>query len=355
MDQLRAPADETAVIRIVGQGLAGSTLALRLHDLGYKVRIYDNGYLSSSSMVAAGMWNPLSFVNLKRSWLAHELIPALQETYQRLEALLGCSFYHPLPLLRVFPDVGSANLWEERALHPEVAPYISQTELAGSEQHYGQPNGHGVVHGAGWLDLPLFLTAARAFLLDADSFHEGEVSAADITHWHEQGDWVIQCTGWKPMADNLWNDAPIQPNKGQVFTLSIEGLSADYMCNFGKFIIPLGSGLYRAGSTYEHGVLDTMPSEAANEILEDVQRCVKHSFSVFDHKAGFRPTTFDRKPVIGRHNQYERLCLFNGFGSRGVMLVPYFVEHLLNHLTTDSPIMKEVHWQRFAERRKRGS
>jgi glycine/D-amino acid oxidase-like deaminating enzyme len=355
MNQLRSPADETAVIRIVGQGLAGSTLALRLHDLGYKVCIYDNGYRSSSSMVAAGMWNPLSFVNLKRSWLASELLPELTKTYTRFEQKLSCSFFHPMPLLRIFPDAGAANLWDERTGHPDVAPYIDSYVPHDADEHFIQPFGSGVVKGAGWLDLPVFINATRRFFDSLNAMEEREVSAKDISDWLVKGDFVIQCTGWKPMSESLWIDLPIHTNKGQVLTLQIAGMPEEYMSNFGKFMIPMGDGLFRSGSTYEHGALDVLPSDVANEIRDDVIKSLKHAYTVVDHKAGFRPTTIDRQPVVGMHDVHLRLGVLNGFGSRGVMLAPYFVEHLLNHLTTGTPIMKEVHWKRFVERRKRGS
>ena len=355
MSQLLAPAEETAVIRIVGQGLAGSTLALRLHDLGYRVRVYDNGYRTSSSRVAAGMWNPISFVNLKRSWLVHELLPALGSTYTRFEQKLNCSFYHPTAMLRIFPDAGAANLWEERAAHPEVSLYIESNIPADADEHFNQPFGSGVVKEAGWLDLPTFIDAARHFFISLNAYEERDASAADILEWLANGDFVIQCTGWKPMKDSLWNDLPIHTNKGQVLTLKVDGLTEAYMSNFGKFMIPLGNGLFRSGSTYEHGVLDMLPSDAANEILQDVEGAIKHPFSVADHKVGFRPTTIDRQPVVGLHDEHPRLGVLNGFGSRGVMLVPFFVEHLLNHMMHGTPIMKEVRWKRFEERRIRHS
>ena len=355
MVQLRTPTDETATIRIVGQGLAGSALALRLHDLGYQVRVYDNGYRTSSSSVAAGMWNPLSFVNLKRAWLVHELLPAVESMYTRFEQKLNRSFYHPMPLLRIFPDAGAANLWEERAAHPEVAPYIDSHIPEDVDKHFIQPFGSGIVKSTGWLDLLAFIDGARVFLTAQHSFEESEISVADISGWLEQGDFVFQCTGWKPMADSLWNDLPIHTNKGQVLTLKVDGLTESYMSNFGKFMIPLGNGFFRSGSTYEHGALDALPSDVANEIRGDLGKSLKHMYSVVDHKSGFRPTTIDRQPVVGMHDVHRRLGVLNGFGSRGVMLVPFFVEHLLNHLTKGNPIMKEVHWKRFEERRRRSS
>jgi glycine/D-amino acid oxidase-like deaminating enzyme len=350
---LRSPQEETAIIRIVGQGLAGSTLALRLHELGYRVYLYDNGYLSSSSKIAAGMWNPLSFVNLKRTWMVDRLLPEMAATYTLLEQLLDCSFYHPKALLRIFPDAGSANSWEEKSIHPEVAFYMESDVPFDAETHFFLPHGGGVVKGAGWLDLPAFLEATRSFFQARQAFHEVEIGAAHMMEWLAQGDFVIQCTGWKPMADSLWSEVPIHTNKGQVFTLKLDGLTNAYLTNFGRFMIPLGDGLYRTGSTYEHGALDMLPTDVANEILVDVSNSVRHSFEVVNHKAGFRPTTIDRQPIVGMHDTYTRLGILNGFGSRGVMLVPFFVQHLIEHLTTGSPLMKEVNWKRFEERRKR--
>lgn len=354
MAQLRPPDEEKSVIRIIGQGLAGSTLGLLLHDLGYKVFIYDNGYKSSSSRIAAGMWNPLSFVNLKRSWMADQLLPELEPTYNRLEEMLGVSFFHPMPLLRIFPDAGAANQWEEKSLHPEVEPYIdSITSISATSKYLEQPFGSGFVKGAGWLNVPVYLDAARLFFRSLHLFEEREIGSKEMRDWLEQGDYVIQCTGWKPAEGSFWNDVPIHTNKGQVLTLRIDEMDEGYMSNFGKFLIPMGQGLYRAGSTYEHGALDIFPTSRASEITSDVEGTVKSVFTVVDHKAGFRPTTIDRQPVLGMHDHYPALGIFNGFGSRGVMLIPFFAKHFIRHLMEGTPIMREVGWTRFRDRRQK--
>jgi glycine/D-amino acid oxidase-like deaminating enzyme len=351
MQLLLPPDRESATIRIVGQGIAGSALALNLIERGYSVCVYDNDYRTSSSMIAAGMWNPLSFVNLKRAWLTHLLLPAMEEVYPRFESLLQASFFHPLPLVRIFPDAGSANIWEEKSIHPEVAPYLNAATMSESEIHFHQPHGHGIVKGAGWLDMPVFLDATRAFLEKRGAYVQAEITVEQMKLWLHEGDWVVQCTGWKPMQDSLWSAVPIHTNKGQVLTMRIEGLSEEYLSNFGKFTIPLGGSQFRVGSTYEHGALDMQPSEVANEIIEDVEKSVRHAFTVVDHKAGFRPTTIDRQPALGAHSQFERLIIFNGFGSRGVMLVPFFAQHLIESLVSGEPVMREVDWRRFERRR----
>jgi len=62
---------------IIGQGIAGTVLSHELLKAGKKVLVVDNGFTTSSSMMAAGMWNPILFRKLKKSWKAEELLPAL--------------------------------------------------------------------------------------------------------------------------------------------------------------------------------------------------------------------------------------------------------------------------------------
>lgn len=351
MSAARLPEKNHDVFHIVGQGLAGSVLALLLMEQGFRVHVHDNGYQTSSSRVAAGMWNPVSFVNLKASWKALETVECMEGLYPKLERTLGASFFHPTSLVRIFPDAGAANVWEERKENPALQPFISEEEISGVEMHFHQPNGHGEVLRSGWLDLPAFLDASRSYFQSNDCFTEHDVSAADQEQWLAQGDWVIQCTGWKKLSDDFGADLPLMANKGQVYTLSIPELDANYMSNFGRFTIPLGNGLFRVGSTYEHRPTDPLPSAVAQEILEDVAHTIKHAFTVVDLKAGYRPTTIDRFPIVGLHPQQNHLGIFTGFGSRGVITVPLCAVDFVAHITSGAPLMPEVDWTRFARRK----
>ena len=61
---------------IVGQGIAGTTLAHKLYENGNSVHIIDNKHQSSSSLVAGGVVHPMSFKRVILSWKADSLIPA---------------------------------------------------------------------------------------------------------------------------------------------------------------------------------------------------------------------------------------------------------------------------------------
>ncbi|MGZ4042733.1 MAG: FAD-dependent oxidoreductase, partial [Bacteroidia bacterium] len=66
---------------IVGRGLAATVLAhtFKTNNLAFKVIGSPN--LSHSSLVAAGIWNPIVFKRLTSSWLAHQTVPFLINFY----------------------------------------------------------------------------------------------------------------------------------------------------------------------------------------------------------------------------------------------------------------------------------
>jgi glycine oxidase len=72
-------------ILIVGSGLAGSILATQYLLKNRKVSIIDAPQLSLSSKVAAGIWNPVVFKRLTKSYLADDLIPYLNTFYSEAE------------------------------------------------------------------------------------------------------------------------------------------------------------------------------------------------------------------------------------------------------------------------------
>ena len=57
-------------VLIVGQGLAGSLLALELEKRGRKIHVVDNNPSTSSSKVAAGLYNPITGRKMTKTWMA---------------------------------------------------------------------------------------------------------------------------------------------------------------------------------------------------------------------------------------------------------------------------------------------
>ena len=333
---------------IIGQGLAGSVLGLLLMERGVAIEIIDDGHRSSSSILAAGMWNPISFRKLILSWEADKFIPVMEEVYPRLEKLLGASFYHKMPLARLFGDHGSANDWDHRSTHSEVAPYLSAHQHPDIPVYFHQPHGHGLVNDCGWLDMKVFLSAARTFF-EKNGVLRNENFSRRPEDDPETG--FVYCTGWRAMHEAFFERVTITPHKGEVLTVRTTS-TLTCMVNFGNFIVPTGNNLYRLGATHELDPKDIAPSAAGlAELSNSLKSVLKSEFEVVAHQAGFRPTTHDRKPVLGTHPEKPNVSIFNGLGARGVLQAPRMAQELIAHLLEGAPIRKEVSILRFYKKK----
>ena len=74
------------------------------------------------------------------------------------------------------------------------------------------------------------------------------------------------------------------------------------------------------------------------------------SYEVVNQVAGIRPTSGDRRPVIGKHPEFENMYCFNGFGSRGVLIAPYLAPKLADHILENSTLEQEIDIARFKKR-----
>ena len=71
------------------------------------------------------------------------------------------------------------------------------------------------------------------------------------------------------------------------------------------------------------------------------------SFETLTHKAGVRPAVKDRKPLIGPHPKEKNVWIFNGMGSRAILMTPYLAENLVEHFMYGTPLLEECQPQRM--------
>src|SRR5436190_1596500 len=100
---------------IVGQGLAGTTLAWQLRRRGQRVLVIDHEGGGSASRIAAGLVTPVTGKRLAKSWRWDELFPAAVTFYRSLEAEIGGAFFHQRPAVRLFADEAERDEFERRA------------------------------------------------------------------------------------------------------------------------------------------------------------------------------------------------------------------------------------------------
>jgi glycine/D-amino acid oxidase-like deaminating enzyme len=91
-----------------------------------------------------------------------------------------------------------------------------------------------------------------------------------------------------------------------------------------------------------------VPTEEAREfLLAELKARLNKDIVVESHKTGYRPTTRDRRPILGFAKGNPSLGVFGGLGSKGVLLAPYFSNLFAAVLTEGVSIPKEVNTSRF--------
>jgi glycine/D-amino acid oxidase-like deaminating enzyme len=120
--------------------------------------------------------------------------------------------------------------------------------------------------------------------------------------------------------------------------------------NRGVFVLPLKEGLHKVGATYEHKDLSCEPTlKARNYLCGKLETLLKTGYEVVGQIAGVRPATKDRRPMMGSHPEYKPLGIFNGFGSKGVSLGPYFADQFAAFLEEETALEEAVDINRFIE------
>jgi glycine oxidase len=116
-------------------------------------------------------------------------------------------------------------------------------------------------------------------------------------------------------------------------------------------IIPQGDGFYRVGSTYQWSFEnDEIEKVQVDFLTSGLEKTVRCDFNVLNALAGIRPTTADRRPIVGCINTEKSHYTLNGLGTKGYSLAPYFADMLVNHLVDGSPILNEVEYHRFTKK-----
>ena len=348
-------------ILIVGQGLAGSVLALEAIDRGIAVKVIDLGYTKGSSYVAAGLVNPITGRQHKLTWQAERLFSTLKPFYRQWERKLKASFFYELPLYFPITSVGEWNSWSEVALSEAYRPFVQPP----SDPHYtsliGQQLKQVTLNQTGYLDTRSFLAAVRAWLVErqllveATVDHQAIASQGDrVIYQNEAYDYLVFCEGARATKNPLFDHLDMRPAKGHILEGTIEEGSFQHIINRNGWLLPLSDKKILYGSTYEHTKTDlNVDAEQEQLLLERIGRLLLVDFNHEHTRVGIRPATADRKAFLGRHPVHHRLALFNGLGSKGVSQAPFLARQLLDHLIDQAPLLAEIDIQRKGAQKKR--
>jgi glycine oxidase len=328
-------------VAIIGGGLAGVTLAWRLHERGVDFRLYDRGELVTSSRIAAGLLTPITGKRPTLSWRWNELAPVAFGFYKSLEKQTGARFFHPGPMVRIF--VSPEEQAETLRRTPSVAGEPVRVEATPLDTNdFYTPHGAAIVPGAARLDVKTYLDASIAFFRDLGCYETREVGCASDIALSLGATHVIFCQGFA--ANPLFPQVRFAASKGEILTLRIPGLTERRTVNrHGQWLTHITGDIYRAGSTYDHDCLDNTPTEAGRDrILAALAGYLKRPVEVVEHFAAVRPIIHVSRPVVAMHPTLPHLGFFNGLGSKGSLTAPYFANHLVEHILDGTPLEADL-------------
>lgn len=329
---------------IIGQGLAGTCLALELLRRNKTVMVADRFDPHSATRVAAGMFNPVTSKLRTGTWNAGALFSHLDPFYRQAEELLQDNFYHPKVMYRPFTSVEDQNGWSMEENH-----FIRRLHFSSAwPESVHDPLGGLEINHAGNLDTRLLVSAMRRYLQERDLFIEIPDAGESISALSADHPCVIWCEGIGVMNNPLFRWLPVSTLKGEVLEVQTS-LRTDILFNGPAWLVPeRQQGHFRAGSTYERSAVPGNTREGIDGLSSRLSGLLKHPFTVTGTDWGFRPVVRDRRPVIGVHPQQSRHHVFNGLGTKGVSLAPWCAARLADFLTGNISLPEEVNISRFS-------
>jgi glycine oxidase len=340
---------------IVGQGLAGTTLAHIFLQRGQKVLVIDEPREITSSKVAAGVWNPVVFKRYTQSYLAPALLAFNTVFFPQIEKLTGTTFYHPRPYYKVFASPDDVQHWQGKLNNPDVQEFLNPEISNPLNTAYNAPHGAALINQCGNVDVNSYLQASINYFVQHSSYLPQkfdykalETDEEGVNYKGYPAKTIIFCEGLATIQNPWWAHIPFVPAKGEVLEIKAQLPDGQAIISKGIFIVPLGNDIYRVGSTYRWNDLENTTTEGAKaELIEKLEKLITVPYEIVSHKAAVRPAVIDRRPVLGLHPANNKMGVFNGLGSRGIMLSPYFASHFADYLLEGKELDREVDVNRF--------
>lgn len=341
---------------IVGQGLAGSVLAIKLINKGYKVIVIDKPELSSCSKVGGGSINPVVFKRLTKSWMADELLPVMKSFYSWCEKEFNCTLLVNKPMVKLFTEKQESDLWIKKA-SAEMHAYLD------SKIYYNKTftglnigeGGYSIVKETAAFVMPEFLTGAKKFISEKatiinETFDFSLLQFNEtVTYKNIQANKIIFAEGYLIKNNPLFNYIPFKPVKGELLTFTSDTLDiGNYVIKKSSFVANIYGNVFKTGATYNWDSINDEPTAEGREELETkLRKLISSDFTIIKHEAGVRPAGIDRRPILGAHPTKTNAFIFNGLGAKGVMLSPFFADHFIDYLTNGKELNNEVNVARF--------
>lgn len=344
---------------IIGQGLAGSLLAWELIRRDYRVIVIDSGE-QNASLIAAGIINPVTGIRMALTPDVDTLLPAAQNYYSQLAEHFSQVFYHEMTMLRLFRNKAEQVQGNKRSRQKNYQPYLALSD----KPLPLTPEIHAAM---GWLEQKQtgYLSAAellghlKQFLVEKQAYRQEMLSYKaininqSITFQDINAQKLIFCEGHLSSQNPWFSWLPMQPVKGELLTIETEHNLPDAILNNGHWLLPLTQNTARTGATFDRETINNEPTEQGQQTLLMELKAMNGRLAnatILSHQAGVRPCSADRFPFIGRHPQHDKILIFNGFGAKGSLQIPWYCQRFADYLQQQTPLPASCDINRYQNR-----
>jgi glycine oxidase len=343
---------------IVGQGLAGTTLAWHLMAAGQRVLVLDAETTVTSSKIAAGLITPITGQRLALSWRNDEFLPVAREFYADIERRTSSRFFHSRSAVRLFSSETERQTWAKRLQQPGyqahllelqpaplLTPDIADTSCGGFAMHAAQ------------LDVSAYLSASRMAFAAVGSYAAVKLdwqrdislngNAVDVRQHRTRR--LVSCEGYAAQLNPYFAHVPFNAAKGDILTVRFHRPMPHQSLHRSLWVAPTADpAVFRVGSSYNWTALDNVADPATRAELEcRLKAFMRVPYTVLDHQAAVRPIIHLSEAVLGLHPQHERLAYFNGLGSKGALHAPWYARRFTAFLTQAVPLPDAINLRKF--------
>jgi glycine oxidase len=363
---------------VVGDGIAGSTVALALRRRGSPVTLIGGcEHPGAATPAAAGMIAPqyesapseptfqLGLESRRRypdfldrlleiapgdvGLVAGGMLVANLDAAER-ERAIGAARAHRREGLEATVLDGEAGCQIEPAASPEVDSFLwLPCEARLDARRLAETLHRGVEAAEVRFEVGPAVTVVR----DGDSVAGVRLGAGDLV----RGSAVVIAAGaWSADIDGLPHRLPVRPVRGQMLRLASEALPVGPVLadHAGRYLVPAGDGAL-AGSTMEEAGFTVEVTESG---VAAIRRAVRRLCPAADRSAvaeswsGLRPVSDDGAPIVGPEPELAGLFYATGYGRSGVLLAPLMAEAVADLALGREP---DIAWRPLSIERFRGA
>ncbi len=338
---------------IIGQGLAGTTLAWHLLRRKQSILVLDQENSVTCSKIAAGLITPITGMRLVISWRFRELLQTAEQFYRKIEQKTASRFYHQRGIIRLFSSQAEQDRFTKKLETQEFCDLVQQPISNFNHNLFSSLMGGFEMPAACQLHVSQYLAASRVNFQNRNYYQRADVNMNEdiiltanevqIPKYGISATRLIFCQGAEDRNNPWFPQLKFKPAQGEILTLEIPESQETRIINHKSWLAPMPESKFAAGSTYEWDQLDSKPTEnGKQEIVAKLKKFLRCPFQILDHRAAIRPALQDQKPIIGMHPKFKQVGIMNGLGSKGSLQAPWLAENFANYICEGKPIDSQV-------------